>query len=687
MPRLWNEVHHEARYRPSQEFKSGKKIGQRSKHQLYGEHEDHIPFTPYVEKEVWEPHQVVSNKLESHIDINIIRNWTDACTRLHGSHCNWLSEGSHEPAHATFLIDVENSKLVPAAPGMRYVAISYVWGQRDADVPSGVTTCMTSENILQLLEDNALETPGISVAQVVRDAMDLVRGLNEKFLWVDKFCIPQDDGPEKQSQLNAMASIYANAWLTIIAAQNSDANQGLYGDRKVVDPACKVPTFTIDEEHPQFMDSDEHLNNEKITNYNARALMCSQWFSRGWTFQEYISSRRRLLFHNNIIAWECQMSAWHEKQDISEIIRSPAPSIPSHPNGVQNTAEKPWPDFYRYARFVSMYNRRALTYPEDAFDGARGIFSLLAQSYRGVNMSGLPEMFFNAALLWQPWVPMTRRRAKKCNQEDAFLPSWSWIGWAGDVATESWALAYGFLNPIEGRGIDPDEPLPLSIVKTVDWFYSEALNSERKRINDSSLDYRLSGNENLRRDGWTKHKAHRETAFWQHRSDPVQRFWYPIPTVQKTQPNRQGLVIGAPFIHGKTRRACFNLGANIESSYETGSSNCMALELINPVNGQWAGFLRLNRYYDDDCSTASDQCELVELSAGSFKAGGDGGCLLDEWNRLVPWIRKKDYLFYNVLCVKWKILKGSTVAYRRALGRVEKWQWDSIATECEVTLA
>jgi hypothetical protein len=65
-----------------------------------------------------------------------------------------------------------------------------------------------------------------------------------------------------------------------------------------------------------------------------------------------------------------------------------------------------------------------------------------------------------------------------------------------------------------------------------------------------------------------------------------------------------------------------------------------------------------------------------------------GLCILDEWSNLIPlrW-KKKEYEFYNVLCIKWKKLGDRTVAYRRALGRVEKTQWNSVATEVDVTLA
>ncbi|KAH8657138.1 heterokaryon incompatibility protein-domain-containing protein [Tricladium varicosporioides] len=696
-PRMWHEVHPNARYLSSREFKSGKQIGQRPKQQLYGNHQVHqLQATPYVEKEIWKPDKPARANVNEYIDINTIRNWINVCENLHETCCGRLDVQSHGAAQPLFLIDVDNLKLVPSAPGIKYVALSYVWGQEKTDESPGLAVCMNSRNLPELLEDNSLVSSKVFVAPVVRHAMDLVRSLNGKFLWVDKFCIPQDNGPDKQSQLIAMPSIYGNAWLTIIAAQDLELNQGPYGDRKVnqglygdrplVDSAMEEPKIDIRKPESDFGDTREHLTNQQVVNYNARALMCSLWFSRGWTFQEYLCSGRRLFFHDNIIGWECKVSSWHESQDISGMIQAPTPLTSVASTGLQNLMDCPWPDFYSYARFICMYNRRALTYPEDAFDGFGGILSQLARPYIGMNVSGLPEMFFNAALLWQPWMPMGRRKAKRCDQEDACLPSWSWIGWSGDVHTESWALAYSYLKPVLKRGIDPNKPLPWKITKTVNWYYSQSLNSERRKITDSSLEYQLSGDETLQQDGWTVQKNYSEWADWRHRSDPTRRFWYPIPIVEKSQLNRQDLTVTARFIHGKTRRAFFKLGSKF---VRHSASGCMVVDLINPVNSTWAGFLRLNLFFSDDFPLASslDQCELVELSAGSFEAGMSGKYLLDEWRRLIPSIQHRDYKFYNVLCIKWKKLRDGTAAYRRALGRIEKSQWDSLATEFDITLA
>ena len=219
----------------------------------------------------------------------------------------------------------------------------------------------------------------------------------------------------------------------------------------------------------------------------------------------------------------------------------------------------------------------------------------------------------------------------------------------------------------------------------MDWYYSESLNSERRKVADSSLEYRHRDNETLQQDGWTLRKDHTEWADWQHRSDPARRLWWPVQIAKKSQLKGPDLAT-ARFIHGKSRRAFFNLGHEFRRNK---ASPCMAVELFHPTNNTWAGVLRLNLFFSDAFPLASslDRCELVELSAGSFEAGMNGKYLLDEWKRLLPSIRHKDYEFYNVLCVRWEKLRDGSAASRRALGRIEKSQWESVATEFDITLA
>jgi hypothetical protein len=135
-------------------------------------------------------------------------------------------------------------------------------------------------------------------------------------------------------------------------------------------------------------------------------------------------------------------------------------------------------------------------------------------------------------------------------------------------------------------------------------------------------------------------------------------------------------------------KSLFSLGDKIEPDYEASPSSCMVMGLIAPADNRLAGFHRVNLFFSDDFPLASDRYELIELSAGSFDADTDGEYILDEWSNLMTLIwRTNEDEFYNVLCIKWKKLRDCTVAYRRALGRVEKTQWNSVATEFDVQLA
>lgn len=53
--------------------------------------------------------------------------------------------------------------------------------------------------------------------------------MGERYLWVDRLCIIQDDKEHKDQQLKEMASIYSRSYFTIIAVDAPDANHGLHG--------------------------------------------------------------------------------------------------------------------------------------------------------------------------------------------------------------------------------------------------------------------------------------------------------------------------------------------------------------------------------------------------------------------------------------------------------------------------
>jgi len=70
---------------------------------------------------------------------------------------------------------------------------------------------------------------GITVSalpQTLRDAVQTTRDLGYQYLWVDAVCIIQDDNKDIARETAAMAGIYRNSTMTILAATSSSVGEG-----------------------------------------------------------------------------------------------------------------------------------------------------------------------------------------------------------------------------------------------------------------------------------------------------------------------------------------------------------------------------------------------------------------------------------------------------------------------------
>lgn len=99
------------------------------------------------------------------------------------------------------LIDVNRGCLTDAPPAPAYAALSYVWGEPQAN--QAWSTAGTG-NISRLRCTGSLITDAVPATS--RDAMEACRLLDVEFLWVDRFCILQDDN-SKYSQISRMGDI------------------------------------------------------------------------------------------------------------------------------------------------------------------------------------------------------------------------------------------------------------------------------------------------------------------------------------------------------------------------------------------------------------------------------------------------------------------------------------------------
>ncbi|TEA14095.1 hypothetical protein C8034_v003502 [Colletotrichum sidae] len=176
---------------------------------------------------------------------------------------------------------------MPAPAKAEYTALSYVWG--DATSQNVSTTAESSQG-----------RPLSSMAElprVIEDAIALTMAMGLRYLWVDRYCIDQQSSA-KHEQIRQMDSIYESAQLTIVAAAGTDPDYGLPGisRRRSIQQTAKMGRCTI-------ISTMRHPSLE---------ISFTKWSPRAWKCQEAVVSRRRLVFTDSQVYFECKTMSCHE---------------------------------------------------------------------------------------------------------------------------------------------------------------------------------------------------------------------------------------------------------------------------------------------------------------------------------------------------------------------------------------
>jgi len=147
--------------------------------------------------------QIFSMEIIHHrsYDISFVRYCSYGCRQDHGDICNSLKK-----EHLSFFrpIDCQSRRVIMAPSDSKYVALSYVW---DGPVPTGHANSQDRHS-LDLC----------SWPKVITDSIQVTLDIGLKYLWVDRYCINQDDDEDKATQIAKMDLIYSHAEVTIIAA-------------------------------------------------------------------------------------------------------------------------------------------------------------------------------------------------------------------------------------------------------------------------------------------------------------------------------------------------------------------------------------------------------------------------------------------------------------------------------------
>ncbi|KAH6625173.1 heterokaryon incompatibility protein-domain-containing protein [Boeremia exigua] len=283
---------------------------------------------------------------------------------------------------------------------------------------------------LQMIDCNRKEVVSAPKrCRTILDAIKITKDLGYQYLWVDRYCIAQDSAEIRHVQIAQMGDIYDAADLTIIAAIGHDPNYGLPG----VSTRLRAVRFArIDSSYVTVLPIGNDVT--KITS--------SAWSTRGWTLQEGILSRRRLILTDRQAVFVCNTNTRFE---IEADDRSPF----VQPENTGWLARQEGQDPMLTAMMhLETYSTRTLSYDVDALNailGAlntlrkEGIYHLWGVPYAGPrNLSRLVTVFNpcsrtlscttehgnGVALMWYHTGKARRRHG---------FPSWSPIGWEGAI--------------------------------------------------------------------------------------------------------------------------------------------------------------------------------------------------------------------------------------------------------------
>ena len=311
-------------------------------------------------------------------DFTRIRSWIDEC---HGLQSDCHVECKYSRGNVGFqtrIIDCWTRQIVHLTEDLEYLALSYVWGSS--------------------IDDKNSQTSQISgfvpfpAPQTIEDAMSVVRSVEKRYLWVDRYCIWQSEN--RQLQIQNMHEIYRNALSTIVPVEADSAESGFSG---VSSPRCNQ--FRIWTNAGLLVFTFPHIS------YH---LLSSVWLTRGWTYQEAFLSRSCIFFTKDQVYFACRSA--YRSEAVQQAQSSPrdafretlGPRLLSHANYLNAYGRPHFSELFFYEH-VNAYTSRSLTLDSDGLNAFEGIIkSADTKSVWGIvgYRSNHSELGFAVGLGW-----------------------------------------------------------------------------------------------------------------------------------------------------------------------------------------------------------------------------------------------------------------------------------------------
>ncbi|KAF2654021.1 HET-domain-containing protein [Lophiostoma macrostomum CBS 122681] len=230
-----------------------------------------------------------------------------------------------------------------------------------------------------------------------QQAVDFVRRMQKRYLWIDSLCIVQDDEDDWLAQAKEMANIYQNSFLTLAAAASVDSSEGLY--RK-----------------------DDRYQAKQIRDAKVFPLM-----ARAWTYQERLLSPRVLYFNYAELSWECGEGLICECRSSLTVENGCQP--PKHQHHLSINEASPQKLGQRWRTLVQEYTLLKLTKIMDRFPAIYGVGKQMTGNSHARLVSGLWSTNIILDLLWTINVGFWMKgiQDRRCHCRELNAPTWSWV--------------------------------------------------------------------------------------------------------------------------------------------------------------------------------------------------------------------------------------------------------------------
>ncbi|KAI6090312.1 heterokaryon incompatibility protein-domain-containing protein [Hypoxylon rubiginosum] len=510
-----------------------------------------------------------------------------------------------------------------------YATLSYVWGSRSS---------------LRLLEGNidkfrhgGLGPDTDKLPTTIRDAMILVQEIGIHYIWVDALCIIQDSRHDWEATAPLMDAVYGNSTLNICAASGSGSIAGISGSPLTPRAASQAVADVCGMRMTVVKSVESRIEN-------------THWNTRAWTFQERIVSQRSVIFVDERLFFQCSRATWSE--DVHCETGENIWSLEMVDSPMQNFSKNP---VRQYADLVELYTPRKVTVPSDRLVAFEGIASVLSFPLSSTMIYGLPNSYFEWALLWENKEAGVRGQGRD-RYSDSLFPSWSWCGWEGGAM---WRL-----STVSGTLINLHDWL--SNHSWVAWYYGDGGNLKlvwEPSSQGVQSQSRWSGYDSSSTDPYGRDQQRLASRFGVDESRPT------MPTVEPVN----------CCLHFWSYTAHFQLSRRSMSSPTFKSNLEKGLHRFGILDskGDWCGTIVLNEKWSSSVGGVFEFVAISEARDFSMEE-------LDVWNYYVAEERhiSEWYLYYALLVTR---NEEAMVSERAGLAKIYKNAFQSASFDPGMT--